>query len=366
MSDTVAVSRRAGRWRRRGRVAAVAGAVVLAAAAAIVAAVGFGGNGATRPTAADLPPNTARVTRQTMLDTDEVSGELGYGAEATLPGRIAGVITKLPLAGDVIGRGRPIYRVDDAPVVLMYGDVAAYRTLAAGVIGADVRQLEGNLRALGYRGFTVDRTYTWATAAAVRRWQEALGLPCTGRVELGRVLFAPSAIRVGIVTATVNQSTGGGQDVLRYTGTGRQVTARLEVSQQRLARKGAGVQVQLPDGHEVAGRVERVSTVVEQPTDQGSQAETRIETVVSLDDQTAAEGIEAAMVTVVFTSAELEGVLTVPVAALVALAEGGYGVEVVEGSGTHYIKVATGLFANGRVEVTGAELTEGVTVGMPR
>jgi multidrug efflux pump subunit AcrA (membrane-fusion protein) len=106
--------------------------------------------------------------------------------------------------------------------------------------------------------------------------------------------------------------------------------------------------------------------VVEQPTDAGSEAETWIETVVSLADPKAAVGIEAAVVNVVFTAAERKNVLTVPIGALVALAEGGYGVEVVEGSTTHYIKVETGLFANGRVEITGDGLNEGMTVGMPQ
>ena len=49
-----------------------------------------------------------------------------------------------------------------------------------------------------------------------------------------------------------------------------------------------------------------------------------------------------------------------------ALAGGGYGVEVVDGSTTHYVKVTTGLYADGRVEITGDGLVEGTTVGMPR
>ena len=77
-------------------------------------------------------------------------------------------------------------------------------------------------------------------------------------------------------------------------------------------------------------------------------------------------GIEAAVVTMVFTAAERKDVLTVPVAALVALAEGGYGVEVVDADTTHYIKVAPGLFSQGRVEVTGDGLQGGMTVGMPQ
>jgi hypothetical protein len=53
------------------------------------------------------------------------------------------------------------------------------------------------------------------------------------------------------------------------------------------------------------------------------------------------------------------------VAALLALAEGGYGVEIVSGSTSRIVAVETGLFADGRVEVAGADLTEGMTVGMP-
>jgi peptidoglycan hydrolase-like protein with peptidoglycan-binding domain len=279
---------------------------------------------------------------------------------------VPGVLTGVPLPGDVIGRGRPVYRVDNRPIVLLYGAVAAYRTLGTGTVGTDVRQLEENLAALGYDGFTVDRAYTYATAAAVRHWQRDLGLPQTGRVELGRVLFAPGPVRVDTVTAEVNQSTGDGQEILRFTGTDRRVTARLEVSQQRLARKGVAVTVRLPNGKTVAGRVDGVHTVVEQPDDSGAQAQTWIEAAISLRDQRAAAGIEAASVAVVFTAAERKDVLTVPVAALVALAEGGYGVEVVDGATTHYVRVETGLFAEGRVEVSGDDLAEGMTVGMPR
>jgi multidrug efflux pump subunit AcrA (membrane-fusion protein) len=91
-----------------------------------------------------------------------------------------------------------------------------------------------------------------------------------------------------------------------------------------------------------------------------------IEAVVSLSDPKAAAGLDAAVVTVVFSAAQRKDVLTVPVAALVALAEGGYGVEVITGGTSKFVKVETGLFAGGRVEVTGAGLAEGTVVGMPK
>src|SRR6478752_2069339 len=111
----------------RGRLVSVGGALLLAAGVAITAAIGFGSGSPDTSAATDLPPSTAQVTRQTILDTDEVPGSLGYGSAATLVGRIPGVITKVPLTGDVIGRGQPIYRVNNTPVVLLYGEVTAYR-----------------------------------------------------------------------------------------------------------------------------------------------------------------------------------------------------------------------------------------------
>jgi multidrug efflux system membrane fusion protein len=58
-------------------------------------------------------------------------------------------------------------------------------------------------------------------------------------------------------------------------------------------------------------------------------------------------------------------VLTVPVAALLALSEGGYGVQVVEGTGTRIVAVETGLFADGRVEISGSGIAAGTNVGVP-
>ncbi|WP_345130623.1 peptidoglycan-binding domain-containing protein [Dactylosporangium darangshiense] len=347
----------------------IVGTVVAAVGAAGVAAsgLGFGDDGTDRQSASNLPPARTQVSRQTLQDTDEASGDLGYGGQTVLPGRVPGIITGMPLAGDLITRGRAIYRVDNTPVVLLYGALPAYRELTTGSEGADVQQLEDNLRALGYgSGITVDQKYTSATAQAVSRWQKDLGLTQTGRVELGRVVFAPGTIRVDSVTAGLNQSARDGQEVLKYTGTTRRVTARLDVSKQRLARKGALVQIELPDGTRVPGVVDRVYTVIEPAVSQGSDPTTKIEAIVSLNNPDAVATIEAAVVTVVFTADEHKDVLTVPVGALVALNEGGYGVEVIEGTSTRFVKVRTGLFANGRVEVSGDGLREGMTVGIPQ
>jgi hypothetical protein len=157
-----------------------------------------------------------------------------------------------------------------------------------------------------------------------------------------------------------------GQPVLSHTGTTRLVTVHLDVSDQKTAAPGTPVKIEMPSGAIVSGTVDKVYSVIEAPSGQGQQPHTRLEAIVSLADPKAAEGFDAATVDVVFTVAERKQVLAVPVAALVALAEGGYGVELVDGTASRYLRVETGLFAGGQVEVGGPDIAEGQTVGMPK
>lgn len=342
------------------------GVVVVAAGGATAAAVWL--PGAARPAAAPddgLPPSTEKVTRQTLDDTHTADGELGHGETTTATNRLPGTLTAVPDGGARVARGQALYKVDDQPVVLLYGAIPAYRALADGTDGPDVRQLEDNLDALGYGGYTVDEAYTDATATAVRAWQADLGVEETGTVRLGHVVFAPGEVRVDSVAAGAGEPVAPGKPVLAYTGVAKAVIVELEPADQRMAVPGAAVTVALPDGATTAGKVTEVATVIEPGNGQGEEASTKVRVVVSLPDQKAASAYALASVDVTFTADKRENVLTVPVAALVALAEGGFGVEVVDGTRTRYLPVRTGLFAGGRVEVSGDGLTEGLTVGVP-
>ncbi|MGW0805726.1 peptidoglycan-binding protein [Nonomuraea sp. NPDC002799] len=357
--------------RRRGRGKVVAGLLlVLVAAGAgfvVVNSTGLleGGAGPTRQAAA-LPPATATVDRQTLKDTMDADGELGYGPVTTAVSRGPGTITWLPGSGREITRGRSLYRLDNKPVMLLYGDTPAYRDLRYGMEGKDVENLERNLSKLGYDGFTVDDEFTYDTAQAVMEWQEDRGLDETGVVELGRVVFAPGKVRVESLEAEKGQPATPGQKVLTYTGTSKVVTAVLAAEDQRMARKGAKVTVTLPDGKRVNGKVTEVATVIVPGDGQNAEPETRVEALVSIGGGKAAKGLDKAAVDVTFTASQRKNVLTVPIAALVALREGGFGLEIIEGGTSRYVAVETGLFSGGRVEVTGDGLTEGMTVGMPK
>ncbi|WP_019061934.1 peptidoglycan-binding protein [Streptomyces prunicolor] len=366
--DSTVVTTRAVRRPRRTRRLLVALAVLAAVAGAAAAGLGLGDRASDAGTKPQLPPATGTVTRQTLKDSRTEDGSLGYGTSTSAVGRVPGTVTHLPETGERITRGGALYRVDDDPVVLMYGAVPAYRALRTGEEGADVKELERNLKALGYGGFTVDGSFTDATADAVKEWQDDQCLDQTGAVELGRVVFASSAVRVDALDAEEGAAIGPGQKVLSYTATAQAVTVELDTADQRLARQNSKVTVELPDGTVVDGRVSDVSTEIIPGSGPDEDPTTKVKVLVALDGtkaQRAAASYVLASVHVSFTAGEREDVLTVPVAALVALSDGGFGVQVVRGTGSAYVPVGTGLFANGRVEISGTGISAGTKVGMP-
>lgn len=367
----------AARWRlmRRLRVV-IAVLAVLVAGGFAARAVSQRGSAAEPATQTKLPPATAEVTRTTLVEAKTVSGTLGYGDPVPVGALSEGTLTWIAAVGSTVRRGEPLFKIDQLPVVSLYGAVPMYRTLREGVVGDDVKQLEENLAGLGYRGFTVDNAFTAGTAAAVRAWQTRLGLSATGAIEPRQVVFTPGPVRVAAQTARVGQAVGRGEGaatVLSYTGTTRLVTVDLKVADQALAAAGGKVAVTIPGGKRVDGTITKVGTVAKEQDQEASSgqsaapaADADFAVTVDIADQQALGTLEAAPVDVDFVSQKREGVLTVPVAALLALPESGYGVEVVEGSTTRIVAVTTGLFAAGRVEISGGGIEEGMKVGVPK
>jgi len=345
---------------RPWRTALVIGAAGAVAAAVAGAAVGLGGGAAGTGRGTGPVLATAPVTRATLTQTQQVNGTLGYGDPVTVNGA-SGVITWLPAPGAVIGRGQPVYKADNQPVPLFYGRLPLYRPLQAGDVGADVTEVERNLAALGYTGVTVDRYYTAATAAAVWQWQHDLGLTATGVLTPAEVVLARGKLRVASLTAHLGEPATG--PALTYTGTTRVVQIALDVALQRLARPGAAATVTLPNGSTVHGTVATVGAVATPGTAATDPA--TIAVTVTIAHQAALGRLDLAPVTVKLTSARVKNVLTVPVAALVALAGGGYGVQVVTGTASRYVPVQLGMFGGGRVQVTGDGIAAGIRVGVP-
>jgi peptidoglycan hydrolase-like protein with peptidoglycan-binding domain len=363
------------RSRRRAIVAGGVIATALAVAAGIAIDRSLGGSGTVGPPARVA---TARVERSDLESTTQVAGALGFAGSVTVIGSTPGAtVTWLPAPGREIRRGDRVYEVDGRAVPLFLGRRPAWRVLSVGVTrGRDVAQLEANLVRLGYADravLTIDRRFTWQTAAAVRRWQTARGVTATGSFAPGDVVYARGPLRVKHVTAQLGGAPQPGLPLLTATSTARQVTASLPVSLEPLVHVHDPVTITLPDGSSATrGRITSVGRVATAPPDdQGpgggppSAAPATVSLRVRLVDARAGGAVDAAPVTVNITSGHARNVLAVPIGALVALAGGGYAVEVLEGAARRLVAVQTGLFADTRVEVKGAGLAPGTRVQVP-
>ncbi|MGI5208405.1 hypothetical protein ACQEU6_43425 [Spirillospora sp. CA-108201] len=136
----------------------------------------------------------------------------------------------------------------------------------------------------------------------------------------------------------------------------------LDADKQDLAKKGARVSVELPGGASVKGTISEVGSVAE-TTGSGQDQKTTVGVDISLGSARTGR-LDEAPVSVELESERRRGVLSVPVEALLALREGGFGVEVVDGAG-RLVPVETGAFGGGRVEIAGDGLREGMRVGVP-
>jgi peptidoglycan hydrolase-like protein with peptidoglycan-binding domain len=270
--------------------------------------------------------------------------------------------------GSTITRGNPLLKVDTKPVTLMYGSLPLYRPLRMGVTdGADVKELERNLKALGYGdGMTVDDTFTAATAQAIKDWQDDMGLTKTGSVDAGQVVFESGALRVSEVKTAVGNKAGPGGPVLTVTATTRIVHVNLDAAKTDMAKKGSTVTVQLPSGRSVKGRISKVGTVAKAANADNQDPNDDTYTV-DVEIRVSGKGVgqlDEAPVTVNMESERSKNVLSVPLEALLALREGGFGVEVVENGTSRIVPVELGTYGSGRVEITGPGLREGMKVGV--
>jgi hypothetical protein len=152
----------------------------------------------------------ATVQRRDLVETDTESGTLSYADPQTVYDRLSGTITWLPAIGQAISRGQVLFNVDNEPVILLYGSMPAYRQLSSSdSAGPDIRELNSNLIALGYRqyGLIADDSWQTATTDAIEALQYKLGEKQTGSFSLGRVVFLPGEQLVNAVDGTVGSPT---------------------------------------------------------------------------------------------------------------------------------------------------------------
>jgi hypothetical protein len=353
------------------RIAIPVAAAALAAVAGTAAWAVAGEGSASGDESPDRPTATATVERRDLVQHETVDGTLGYDDSRTLYAQRPGTVTALRRPGSVVKRGEALYWVDAKPVTLLYGSVPMWRRLDAHAPdGKDIRELEQNLVALGYDPYgtiEIDDEWDSATTAALKHWQDDLGRAKTGALEVGDVAFLPGPRRIGEQKITAGALLQPGAELMDTSSTRRIVTVDLDADKQSLVKKGDRVTVELPDGSTIRGRIASVAKVaeVEQDPQSGDQT-TTIAVRIALARGTKTGTFDEAPVDVSLAKETAKSVLSVPVNALLALAEGGYAVEVVTADGsTRLVRVEPGLYADSLVEITGRGLEDGTKVVVP-
>lgn len=361
----------------------IAGALVVALVVAVAIAVAGGSD---ESSASGGPPELTivEVARRDLIARDTFGGTLGFGDELTVftrsstsstgaggagtsSGSGSSTLTAIAPEGEFVEQGRVVFRVDQEPVVLVAGTTPAYRTLSTSSDdGRDIAQLEAALTSLGYDPGTVDEAFTASTASAVEQWETDLGrADPDGVVSLGEVVFGPAPARVGAHRANVGDIVSTGTPILGITGTTRVVTIELDARRQDLVAAGDAVRVTFSDGGAVDGTVASVGRVATSTSSQTGveSGDPTITVTITLPDDPAVPDLDQAPVTVGISREQRENALTVPVTALLALVEGGYGLEVVQPSGTtRIVAVEVGVYADGYVEVAGQGIEPGTKV----
>jgi peptidoglycan hydrolase-like protein with peptidoglycan-binding domain len=355
------------------------GALLGAAVAGSVATIAIGGGSSTSASTVPPPVTTATVVRTDLVTTTLTEGTLGYAPTDPVVNRLSGTYTALPASGATIHGGEALYRVDNLPVVLMTGTTPAFRSFAAGMTdGPDVTELQANLILLGDAAglfTTATDHFSAVTADAVKQWQSANGYPTDGQLALGQVVFLPGPVLIGAESVAPGEAASPGDTPYQVTTTTRVVTVPLSPNLPSVS-VGEAVSIVLPTNATTAGKITAIGPAppISGSGSQGSsngggssggpgQSQASVLLTVT-PDQPGTTGIGSAVaVQVSLTTQSATGVLAVPISALLALAGGGYGVEVVGLSAVHHlVGVTTGAFTGSQVQITGPGIEVGTKV----
>ena len=160
--------------------------------------------------------------------------------------------------------------------------------------------------------------------------------------------------------------------IYNSSSTGIEVIFSLPAADQDTVTLGEGVEIALPTDERTDTTIKFIDQVVTE-TQAGSFIQVKLE-VLNPEE---IEVYDQAPVKVFVTTEVSQDVLYVPVNALIALAEGGYAVEIYNGDSesevftgesgvdTAYVGVEIGVFTDGFVEIIG-NISEGQLVVVPR
>jgi peptidoglycan hydrolase-like protein with peptidoglycan-binding domain len=332
------------------------------------------------------------------LQADTISAPVGGGVSAggaLLTARVTQrlvpviaatdhTITALAAPGTAVGTGTVLFRSNGLPVAAVEGDSSATpaleRDLEVGAdAGRDVRLLEQMLVAGGFDAvgaLVVDDTFDVNTATAVLAWWQSVDPaiaadPSTLVLPAGSFVVVPAGLQVGDATVTDDALLPADATVLSLTAPSRLVTTSAPIGDETFAL-GAKIDVDFPDGTVTAGVVVTVGTVATNASGTPGQTPS-VDITIRVDEIPASvDSFVSIPVTLRVVDQEVPGAFVVPTSALLALAEGGFALEVVTAPATDstpavttLVPVEPGLYSNGFVVVTGDLVSEGLEIVVP-
>ena len=185
-------------------------------------------------------------------------------------------------------------------------------------------------------------------------------------------LASETPIIVGSYITSEGSVVAANSQMYNISSTGVEVVFQIDASDQDMVSIGDSVEVELPSEDRIKATISYIDPVVTQGQN-GDFIEVKLD-ISSTED---VKVYDQAPVDVFVTSEVSQDVLYVPVNALIALAEGGYALEIyngesevgvfegVSGVDTTYVGVEIGVFTDGFVEVSG-NISEGMIVVVPR
>jgi hypothetical protein len=389
-------------------------AVCLVAIGAGAAALVTHGSGTRVAPAKAVPLGTATVHRGDLIETQRYRGRLSYPSRGSVHLSGPGTVTSLPHVGQILTEGASVASVDDQPIGVLFGASPLYRTLglanatsaqlalkvaqanllaaqanlprrpeSGGVAsssltgvaraaqaqvdvdeaqdrllgaqralqraqapqrGPDVALVAGNMTALGYyRGFT--DSWNAALQDAVRQWQDHIGATPSGEIKPADALVVSGAARVTGVQGGLGDAPSA--VTISLSSPARLATFRLQNGVPAALAPGRRVRLSA-GGDAAAGRVTSLNTSQQSATVQ-----------VEFDQSSRLARISSTVVSMSVRRADRRNVLTVPTQALLALASGGYALQL---PGGRLLAVRTGIVQGGDIEVSGPGVHGGVRV----
>jgi len=293
--------------------------------------------------------STAPAEIRTLSVDYQAAGSLVYEPSITVTAPAPGTVTGVVAVGTMLSHGDVIAVVDDVPVVWFDGEVPDWRTMTVGDIGVDVTQLEASLTALGFNSdadVTVDDEFTAATAVMVGAWQEAIGAPVTGRVDLGTVVFGGERSRVAGVAVVIGSAVAQDAELVSLGTSTRIATFAVMPADAVTLVADDQVSVRLPDRSLVDATVDDIDRSVDAWT------------ITATFGQIDLPVLDVVDVSLEWERAVATDQLTIPSSALLRLDDGSYVVDIVAADLIERRPVEIGRSVGARIAVT-AGLSEG-------